>query len=95
MITEGVADCIAALQARFSCISPVTVSFSNRDFPRMARLVKRAEKVYICNDNEDNHAGEKGALKTAEYLERLGTPVGIVTLAGKRLSAGQENRCKP
>lgn len=80
LITEGVADCIAALQAGFNCISPVTTSFRDKDFPRMARLVKRAQKVYICNDNEDNHAGEKGALKTAEYLERLGTPVGIVTL---------------
>lgn len=80
IITEGIADCYAAIQAGFPCISPVTVQFRKADFPRLAMLVKRAKIVYICNDNEENKAGEKGALATAEYLEAQGINVKIIEL---------------
>jgi DNA primase catalytic core len=80
LITEGVADCIAANQAGLACISPVTVTFREKDFPRMSRLVKKAEKIYICNDNEESEAGIRGALKTAEYLESQDISVGIIQL---------------
>ena len=54
VITEGVADCIAMLQAGISCISPVTVQFRERDHPKLISLTKGLSKVFICNDNETN-----------------------------------------
>jgi len=56
------------LQAGFGCISPATVGFRKADFPRLARLTKRWDTVYIINDNEEGNAGEQGALSTAQYL---------------------------
>lgn len=80
LITEGIADCYAAIQAGFSCISPVTITFRKADFPRLAVLANRAKCVYIVNDNEDNDAGKKGALATAAYLESKGIKVKLVEL---------------
>lgn len=80
LITEGIADCYAALQAGLPCISPVTVQFRKEDWPKMVMLTKRAKIVYICNDNEINRTGEKGALATAEYLESQGINVRLVHL---------------
>ncbi|OPY60036.1 MAG: DNA primase [Pelotomaculum sp. PtaU1.Bin065] len=80
LITEGVADCLMALQAGFNCISPVTVRFRKTDYPKILQLVRRVEQVYICNDQEDNHAGENGALDTAAFLETNGITVRLVTL---------------
>ena len=69
IITEGVADCIVMLQAGFPCISPVTVQFRDKDHHKLLNLTKGLKRVYICNDNEMNEAGIKGALSTAEALE--------------------------
>ncbi|OPX91157.1 MAG: hypothetical protein A4E53_00749 [Pelotomaculum sp. PtaB.Bin104] len=69
-----------ALQAGFSCISPVTVRFRKADYPKFLQLAKRVEQVYICNDQEDNHAGESGALDTATFLETNGVSVRLVRL---------------
>jgi len=80
IITEGIADCYAAIQAGFSCISPVTVTFRKADFPRLAMLARRAKTVFICNDSEENRSGEKGALATAEYLESQGINIKLVQL---------------
>ncbi len=80
LITEGIADCYAAIQGGFACISPVTVRFRKADFPRLAMLAKRAKAVYLVNDNEENKAGEKGALATAQYLETQGIDVKLIEL---------------
>jgi DNA primase len=69
IITEGVADCIVMLKAGFSCISPVTVQFRDKDHQKLVSLTKGLKRVYICNDNESNEVGLKGALRTAEALE--------------------------
>jgi len=69
IITEGVTDCIVMLQADFPCISPVTVRFQETDHQKLLNLIKELKRVYICNDNELNEAGLKGALSTAEVLE--------------------------
>ena len=69
IITEGVADCIVMLQAGFPCISPVTVQFRDTDHAKLLNLTKGLKRVYICNDNELNEAGLKGALSTAKVLE--------------------------
>ena len=80
IITEGVADCIAMLQAGFPCISPVTVQFREKDNPTLINLAKRLNRVYICNDNEANKAGLKGALNTSEALEGAGIETRLIIL---------------
>lgn len=80
IITEGIADCYAAIQAGFACISPVTVTFRKEDFPRMTQLARRAKTVWLINDVEKNKAGEKGALITAEHLEGQGISAKLVEL---------------
>lgn len=80
IITEGVADCIAMLQADFPCISPVTVQFREKDHPKLLSLTKGLKRVYVCNDNEVNHAGLKGALSTAEALESAGIEARLIEL---------------
>ncbi len=80
IITEGVADCIVMLQAGFPCISPVTVKFREKDYPKLISLTKGLKRVYICNDNEANEAGLKGALSTAEVLEKEGIETRLIKL---------------
>lgn len=80
IVTEGVADCIAMLQAGFPCISPVTVQFREKDHPKLINIAKWLARVYICNDNENNEAGLKGALSTAEALENAGVETRLVIL---------------
>ena len=80
IITEGVADCIATLQAGFPCISPVTVQFREQDHPKLISLTRGLKRVYICNDNETNQAGLKGALSTAEALENAGIETRLIIL---------------
>jgi hypothetical protein len=80
IITEGVADCIAMLQAGFPCISPVTVRFREKDHPKLLSLAKGLKRVYVCNDNEANETGLKGALSTAEALESTGIETRLIEL---------------
>lgn len=78
IITEGVTDCIMALQAGEPCISPVTVRFKKDEIEKAADLVKGMKNVIICNDNDD--AGKQGALNTADFLDENGTNVRIIEL---------------
>ena len=80
IITEGVADCIALLQADLPCISPVTIQFREKDHPKLLRLTKGLDRVYICNDNEANKTGLNGALSTAEALESAGIETRLIIL---------------
>jgi len=80
IITEGVADCIAMSQAGFPCISPVTVTFREADIPKLIKLTKELKRVYICNDNEENKTGLKGALSTAEEIEGVGIEARLIEL---------------
>jgi DNA primase len=80
LVAEGITDCIAAMQAGFKVISPATTNFASQDVPKLVSLARRAKTVVICNDSEENAAGEKGALKTAEPLFRAGIDVRIATL---------------
>jgi DNA primase catalytic core len=68
LVTEGIADALAAFQAGAICLSPVTTSFREADWPRLHHLCKHAAKVVIMNDNETSGAGKEGALKTARHL---------------------------
>jgi len=80
LITEGVADCLAALQVGTNCVSPVTTRFREEDYPKILKLAQKAKTVYIANDSEESNAGEKGAFKTAQYLEQNGVDVRMITL---------------
>jgi DNA primase len=80
LVTEGIPDAVAALQANIPCLSPATVTFREADWPRLSRLVKPAQRIVIINDNEENQSGERGAVKTAAYLFQQGIDARIGTL---------------
>ncbi|MCP4678084.1 MAG: toprim domain-containing protein [Deltaproteobacteria bacterium] len=80
VITEGITDCIAAMQAGIPCISPTTTTFRNEDTNRLVNLTQRTNRVIICNDSEASGAGETGAIKTARLLLSAGQDVRIAML---------------
>ncbi|GAB6099278.1 hypothetical protein JCM16358_11570 [Halanaerocella petrolearia] len=80
LITEGITDCYRAIGEGFACISPVTTTFREEDFPKLYKIAQKAKKVYIANDSEENEQGRKGAEKTAKYLAKKGIEVRIVEL---------------
>lgn len=80
LITEGVTDCISAMQAGIPCISPVTTRFRKQDVPKLLRLTRWAKRVVICNDAEQSGAGTAGALETAAALHAEGRDVRIAVL---------------
>lgn len=74
VISEGVTDCISAMQAGFATISPVTTRFPAHSAKRCAELASRFARTVVCNDNEENQSGEKGAIATAQMLFENGLP---------------------
>lgn len=80
LITEGIADAIAAQQAGFKCLSPVTTAFRAQDHDKLVRLTAKAKRVVIVNDSEDSGAGERGALETAKVLHAAGRDVRVATI---------------
>jgi predicted P-loop ATPase len=80
IITEGITDCIAAFQADFPCIASATTQFKKSLMPQIEAIARRYERVFICNDNEENDAGKNGAWKTAEGLAEKGINAYLVTL---------------
>jgi DNA primase len=90
IITEGVTDCISAIQHDFNCISPVTIRFKKSDIPKLIALTEKCKTIYIVNDEEDaktnpmtGHTSKvalDGALQTAHELFEAGRDVRIVRL---------------
>lgn len=80
LITEGVTDCIMAMQTGIPCISPVTINIKKTELERAYTLIKNASSVYICNDNDSNEAGKDGAITTADFLSSKGINVRLVEL---------------
>ena len=68
VITEGVPDCVSAVQCGVACISPGTTSLRKQDMPRLLELTRHAKRVIICNDSEDSGAGETAAAALAAQL---------------------------
>lgn len=68
LITEGVPDCISAMQCGVSCISLGGTSLRTQDVPRLLELTRSAKRLVICNDSEVSGAGEKAALNLAQQL---------------------------
>ena len=80
LVTEGVTDCISAMQAGVPCISPVTVRFRHKDLPKLVALTKDVAEVVICNDAEASGAGDAGATETAAALQAAGRFVRIARI---------------
>ena len=87
LITEGVTDCISAMQAGVACVSPVTVRFRRKDHKKLLALTGGTRRVVICNDSEQSGAGEAGALETAQALHAGGRHVRVASIP---LPEGQE-----
>lgn len=80
LITEGITDCLSAVQAGIACVSPATTRFRRHDHDKLLALTGKVGRVVICNDSEANGAGEAGAIETASVLFRGGRDVRIATL---------------
>ena len=80
VVTEGVTDCLVLDQYNFPAVSPATVNFSKNDFKMFSSLIPKYKKIFICNDNEVNQSGEKGALSIAKSLTLNGYTVNIITI---------------
>jgi DNA primase len=80
IITEGAPDWVSAIAHGFNAVSPVTTNFKEEHFEKLGQLTSAAESIYIINDNEENQAGLKGALKTGKHLCKTGKNVYLVTL---------------
>ena len=70
LITEGIADFYTAKFHGINSVSAVTVQFRNADYEFVTKYCGQFKTIYICNDNEPNQAGLRGALKTCDYLLR-------------------------
>ncbi len=80
LITEGVTDCISAMQAGVPCISPVTTRFRKQDVPKLLQLTRHVTRVIVCNDSEASGAGEAGARETAAALWAEGRDVRVAII---------------
>lgn len=80
LITEGVTDCISAMQAGVACVSPVTVRFRKQDQAKLLALTARVKRTIVCNDSEDSGAGEAGAIETGLALHAAGRDVRIAVI---------------
>lgn len=78
-VTEGVTDCLTALQHNLPSISPVTTQFKKSDYPKLLELVK-GKAVYLIPDNEVNQAGMKGAESTLQFLTDNNVKAYIITI---------------
>jgi DNA primase catalytic core len=68
VITEGIPDCISALQSGVACISPATTSLRTQDLARLLELTRSAKRIVVCNDAETSGAGDASATSIAASL---------------------------
>src|SRR5262245_33982058 len=80
IVTEGIMDCVAAHQAGFAAISPVTVAASESQRERLIDQTSRASRVVLLNDEEQSGAGLAGSLKMGGWLARAARDARIARL---------------
>jgi len=80
ILTEGVVDAIAALQAGFPAVTPATIRLKRGEAHKVAKTLKQTRMVYIVQDNELSGAGFDGAMETAEVLEEQGVTCKVVEI---------------
>jgi len=78
IVTEGVLDCILAIQSGFSCISPATTHFSKDQFERLHQLIKRWNDTLVIFDTDES--GVSAAEKVTKTLFKKGIDIKVVNL---------------
>lgn len=80
LLTEGVADAVAAQSIGFPTVSPVTIRLRKDDVPRIARRMKSVGRVVILQDNEFSGIGELAAVRTALMFRAAGIECDVAVL---------------
>lgn len=80
IVTEGIADAIAAHQYNLPCVSPATTNFKTEQYERICDIASDASTIHVINDNEASGAGIEGALRSARIIEEAGQPVQVCEL---------------
>ena len=88
IVTEGVTDVLAAQQAGYTAIAPVTTSFKKRRVRDVARLVRNKQVTVIMDEDAESEAGLQGAIKTAKALDEYTGPATEVNVARLPLDDG-------
>ena len=73
LMAEGITDAILARQyfgGSYTIISPVTTRMSKAQVKELAQLSTRVKSITIAADSEENNAGEKGAIDSAENIRQ-------------------------
>jgi DNA primase len=94
ILTEGVTDCISGMEHDLPCVSPVTVSIRNADWPRLIPKFHGIGRVYIAFDNETSQAGTTGALQIANRLAKYGIEARIIILPLREAQQVARNEIK-
>ena len=92
ILTEGVTDAIAAAQAGFPTISPVTVRLRKEDVDRVAKRLRGTKTVYLVHDEELSGIGLDAALDTARALgnEQITCKIATIPLGEPQKKARAE-----
>lgn len=80
LLTEGITDAIAAHEAGFACVSPVTKAFKADHHEELLAYAERADGAYLCFDSEQSGEGLDGALRTAWMLQNNDVEASVVEL---------------
>ena len=90
-ITEGIADYLQLKRHGLNSMSAVTVQFKKEHYEQVIEFCRTFRRVYICNDSDDNQAGQKGAARIASKLVESGILPFIVELpmAGDKMDVAE------
>jgi hypothetical protein len=80
LLTEGITDAIAAHEAGFACVSPVTKAFKADHHEELLAYAEQADGTYLCFDSEQSGEGLDGALRTAWMLQNNDVEASVVEL---------------
>lgn len=78
-VVEGLADCVVLNQFGFPCLALGSTKPAEQHIEHLIQIVK-SKNVYICLDNEESRAGQKGALATGQLLFDAGIKVKVIDL---------------
>jgi DNA primase len=90
-ITEGIADYLQLKRYGLNSMSAVTVQFKKEHYEQVISFCKKFKRVYICNDSDNNQAGQRGAARIAAKLIEAGILPYIVELpmAGDKMDVAE------
>lgn len=79
-ITEGLADCIVLNQYGFPAVALGSTNTSKENALHLVDILKNKTQVYICFDNDENQAGQKGTLAVGQALFDASIRVKVIEL---------------